>query len=480
MGQIPRWWRVRPLLTVKPGQPHLVRPAVKELQLKLNASGVLDCPLTVNGVFDVQTFAALIQFQKANNLPPNGATTLPTWAALDQVRLRLRGANDLYARFLVDVEMEPCMLTSRIVLATNSVQLFVQRCLLNLEPEVELSPEDAKEWAWMKNYRVWEANRKVFLYPENWIEPELRDDKTPFFVNLESGLLQDEVNDSTVEREYVKYLQVLDRVAQLEISGLYRQWEVDCDILHVIGRTRNTPHLYYYRRWVDQRYWTPWERVEADVEGDHLAPVVWNRRLYLFWPIFMEKAVEGLDDNEIPKRFYEIRLAWSEYRDGKWSSKRVTNDFFNSVPKTEIEGKDRFSFWTQFDDEDRLYLLSDIRAEDAKEITPEPLSQQFRFAQCNGALEITKHTVTGLFSGEWNPFEAVPYKILTRVPGTFRAFNGLMEFLGPHKLTVFTEGQIRAGGIAGVGLENLDMDTVKSADLLLKTPGRFRLTLPIT
>ena len=29
-------------------------------------------------------------------------------------------------------------------------------------------------WAWRKNYRVWDANRQVFLYPENWIEPELR------------------------------------------------------------------------------------------------------------------------------------------------------------------------------------------------------------------------------------------------------------------------------------------------------------------
>jgi len=29
-------------------------------------------------------------------------------------------------------------------------------------------------WTWQKNYRVWEPNRKVFLYPENWIEPELR------------------------------------------------------------------------------------------------------------------------------------------------------------------------------------------------------------------------------------------------------------------------------------------------------------------
>ncbi len=249
---IPRLEPVHPVLSFNPNQPPLIRPAVKELQLKLNASGVLSRPLTVNGVYENQTFGALVVFQTANNLPPNGATSPATWDALDQVRQRLRGSNDLYAHFLVDVEMDACMLTSRIVLATNAVQLFVQRCLLNLEPEVELSPEDIKEWAWMKNYRVWEANRKVFLYPENWIEPELRDDKTPFFINLESGLLQDEVNDSTVEREYLKYLQDLDRVAQLEVSGLYRQWEVDQDILHVIGRTRNTPHLYYYRRCVDQ------------------------------------------------------------------------------------------------------------------------------------------------------------------------------------------------------------------------------------
>ncbi|HVQ41181.1 MAG TPA: ATP-binding protein [Vicinamibacterales bacterium] len=29
-------------------------------------------------------------------------------------------------------------------------------------------------WAWRKNYRVWEANRRVFLYPQSWVEPELR------------------------------------------------------------------------------------------------------------------------------------------------------------------------------------------------------------------------------------------------------------------------------------------------------------------
>ena len=29
------------------------------------------------------------------------------------------------------------------------------------------------EWEWRKRYRIWDANRKIFLYPENWIEPDL-------------------------------------------------------------------------------------------------------------------------------------------------------------------------------------------------------------------------------------------------------------------------------------------------------------------
>ena len=29
------------------------------------------------------------------------------------------------------------------------------------------------DWEWLERYRVWDANRKIFLYPENWIEPEI-------------------------------------------------------------------------------------------------------------------------------------------------------------------------------------------------------------------------------------------------------------------------------------------------------------------
>ncbi|PIE18638.1 MAG: hypothetical protein CSA65_04315 [Proteobacteria bacterium] len=231
--------------------------------------------------------------------------------------------------------MSPCQLTSRIKQAMSSVQLYVQRALMSLEPDVELSSEDAREWKWMKNYRVWEANRKVFLYPENWIEPELRDDKSPFFEELENDLLQSELTADSAERAVLAYLDKLDDVARLEVAGFFHQKPTtgdSADILHVFGRTRGTPARYFYRQRVDGWRWTPWEKVEVDIEGDHLLPVIHNRRLYVFWAQITEAALEEVPDTpqqggdktqEKPEKYFQLRLAWAEHRSGKWSSKKL-------------------------------------------------------------------------------------------------------------------------------------------------------------
>jgi len=249
---------------------------------------------------------------------------------------------ELFEHFLIDVEMEPCMATSRIKQAISSVQLFVQRCFMNLERElVPPGTLPANQWAWMRSYRVWEANRKIFLYPENWIEPELRDDKSPFFEDLENELLQNDVTDATAESAFLGYLEKLDEVARLDVRGVY--WEVEpartwdrptvderdrVDVLHVFGRTRGAPPAYYYRRLIARTTWTPWERAQVDVEGDHLLPVVVNRRLYLFWPIFREITLAGAEHpggsgSPPHQQQLEIGLAWSEYANGRWSPKRV-------------------------------------------------------------------------------------------------------------------------------------------------------------
>ncbi|AMN67511.1 neuraminidase-like domain-containing protein [Psychrobacter sp. P11G5] len=252
----------------------------------------------------------------------------------------------IYAYFLMDAEMNPCMLTSRIKLAISSVQLFVQRCLMNLEPGVTLDDEAASQWQWMKNYRVWEANRKIFLYPENWIEPELRLEKSSFFEDLENELLQNDVTSETAETAFLNYLEKLDEVARLEVSSVYND-EEEAGTLYVLGRTKNIPRKYFYRRWKNRRRWTPWESVPVDIEGENVSITRHNRRLYLFWFMTTERAdtskngqvkVPEVGDKQYsidrPYRYLEIKLAWSQYDHGSWSPKKLSNSSIDTESTT--------------------------------------------------------------------------------------------------------------------------------------------------
>ena len=127
---------------------------------------------------------------------------------------------------LIDPKMGACQMTSRIVQATIAIQTFVDRCFLGFEPEV--SPTMATDgrwdqWKWMKAYRLWEANRKVFLFPENWVEPELRRDKSFAFKELEDELLQTELTEDSARDAFLNYIDKLDQVANLDITGVHWQ-----------------------------------------------------------------------------------------------------------------------------------------------------------------------------------------------------------------------------------------------------------------
>jgi hypothetical protein len=277
----------------------------------------------------------------------------------------------LYEYLLVDVQMGACMKTTRIRLALNSVQLFVQRCLMNLEANVAIGDEPQirrrwNEWeSWRQLYRVWEANRKVFLYPEDWMDPALRDDKTPFFQELEDELLQADVTNDTAEAAILNYLHKLDQVSKLEVMGIFIEEDrlLQRRVLHVVARTYGEPHEWFYRTLTSARpqpwhegVWSPWERIDTDVEGDHVLPIVWNSHVYLFWALFDQKAdrptSKELNDKDTvhdSKNRWYIRFAWSERRNGKWTSKRLSKE---SLRTNCLESGDRtvtaedFSFST--------------------------------------------------------------------------------------------------------------------------------------
>jgi peptidoglycan hydrolase-like protein with peptidoglycan-binding domain len=261
-------------------------------------------------------------------------------------RLHLQNSNQLYQTLLIDVETAPGALTSRVKQAISSVQLFIQRSLLNLEPDVPPGLIDRTQWEWMQRYRVWEANRKVFLYPHAFIRPELRDDKTPFFKELESELLQGELTNESCERALGHYLEKLRTVAKLEIGGMCVQRDFDPgelhkEVVHLFGRTANLPHKWFYRRQLVSRNdvvsWTPWEEVPLDIEVAHVSPTVWNRRLYLFWKILRVEPVNEKGDTQT-----KFHVAWSELVDGKWNSKHITPP--DQALVVDLKGSDKYSF----------------------------------------------------------------------------------------------------------------------------------------
>ncbi|HHJ20366.1 MAG TPA: hypothetical protein ENJ84_11185 [Gammaproteobacteria bacterium] len=250
---------------------------------------------------------------------------------------------DLYYYFLLDVDLEGCARTSKVVAAISSVQLYVHRVLMNLEQsedgEIQVVPDNPedfiKEWEWRKNYRVWEANRKVFLYPENWIEPELRDNKTPLFEDLESELLQQEINEQTVLDAYAGYMRGFEELAHLKIAGSFHEKDDKnkTDTLHLFGVTSDEPPIYYYRGIENAHYgelvngrgivWHPWRKVDVQIPVSKVSPIVFRGRLYVFWVEITTRPKNEVKDGSSKFVGYQhkMSLKYTSLRlDGSWTT----------------------------------------------------------------------------------------------------------------------------------------------------------------
>ncbi|HSD88397.1 MAG TPA: neuraminidase-like domain-containing protein, partial [Kofleriaceae bacterium] len=250
----------------------------------------------------------------------------------------------LYEYFLIDVSSGGCSTTSRLVAATTSAQLYVHRVLMNLEQDgrpttdpdhvaLRMPVDAAAEWEWRKNYRVWQANRSVFLWPENYLEPDLRDDKTPLFLDLEQELLQTEISDQNVLDAYTKYLAGLEEVGSLALAGAYHQVGATSDVLHLFGVSAGDPATYYYRTCENLRrsrrdpnaaaVWSAWQKLTVQITGRKVSPIVHRGRLHVFWIDIKTKPVSRVVDgsSEFGGYSHAMTLRFTTLRpDGAWTT----------------------------------------------------------------------------------------------------------------------------------------------------------------
>ena len=304
---------------------------------------------------------------KANNILRNNQRRALINYLIQQDYMRSRFIYDesnLFDFFLIDVQMGSDLKTSRLKQGISTVQLFIQRCILGLEKAQGISSNtiNLDRWSWMQKYRLWEASRKVFLYPENWLDPTLRDDKSEAFRVLEDSILQTDLSQSTLDDQIRTYLYAASEVADLDVQAY--QWDKVGSYsgkFHLFARTRHAPYSYYYRSLEissgtsPKVFWQPWSKIDVEVPaietdgdgkalpvpGSYLVPALHGRRLFLFLPQVTLKTISDPTSSastktfqqlgnenaraNVPTKFWQVQMGWTEYRNGRWSPKQMSS-----------------------------------------------------------------------------------------------------------------------------------------------------------
>lgn len=237
----------------------------------------------------------------------------------------IKTARNVYEFLLTDVEMGASTTISYIKEALNAAQLYLQRCRLQLEPGVlDMTHIQDAWWEWMMNYRVWEANRKIFVYPENYLIPNLRKNATPQFTALVQALQQSDINKAYVGSAFTAYINGFAEVAQLKTVDAYRTRINDTDTLYLLARTKTGPYTYYYCYQAENMPWTSWEKIDLSVNSPNGTLVYAFSRPFLFWNEIKKNntsAVSGESGNVKTNNSltYTVSVMYSFLnQEGKW------------------------------------------------------------------------------------------------------------------------------------------------------------------
>ena len=239
-------------------------------------------------------------------------------------------ANRLFNYFLIDVQMTSCQVTSRVVQAYIAVQIFVERCLMNLEaPEVvvDLTQDDTwNQWEWMSRYRIWEANREVFLYPENWLIESQRPNRTEIYQKFEQEVRQGQSTADYLQTVVLNYIDRLDGLAHLLVTGTCE--DPVAGTIYVVARSLADPPVFYLRSYVNGA-WTGWTQIQLDIKAHQVVPALYRGRVCLFW---MDVKVSNEPQQTLPAaqqsstapsqtvdRYVTLGVNFSIFRNGSWA-----------------------------------------------------------------------------------------------------------------------------------------------------------------
>ncbi|MCP3687267.1 MAG: hypothetical protein GY784_02530 [Gammaproteobacteria bacterium] len=282
----------------------------------------------------------------------------------------IEDVNSLSEYLLTDVEVSGKFYTSRVKEAIGAYQTYFYRIIMKLEPGLEMDAEFVKNlWDWFKSYRVWEANRKVFVTPENYLEPDLRKNSSDIFNTFQSSLKQGTVNESTISTAFQNYLTDFSTIANLKVVASHLgdiDYETNQASLFFVGYSKTTQE-YYYRiatlSYNPNTYaytpadWQPWVKVNIKIPADQVKITYAFDRLFLFWIEYTladsagDNSGDGTYTSYIKYTYFQASSDWSQ-------PQSVEDMGFDADYSTAESGKKTYSNYVKYREINDVLTLS--------------------------------------------------------------------------------------------------------------------------
>lgn len=237
---------------------------------------------------------------------------------------------DVYEYLLIDPLVSNAVPTSRVAQAMSSIQQYINGITMNMEPGYQtqyLDQDNINSWkGGLSQYDIWAGEVELDTYPENYIDPTLRQSQTAYFKDLLTDLNQNTINNDTAQQAVMNYLNKFEQVANLTIvSGYLDSTDQTSGIYYFLGKSSTSPVQYYWRSFdmsknvdnvVSTDAWSEWYPMNTTISEDNLQGIprlaYFNNRLYLFW---FEKTTGGNVTGVTDGSTYDIITAYLSYCD---------------------------------------------------------------------------------------------------------------------------------------------------------------------
>lgn len=260
------------------------------------------------------------------------ATILHTCStSTNRVLKRITNANALSEYMLTDVQVESKVRTSEVVFAISAIQTLINRTLHGFEAYLDINDTSfGQTWSWMRHYRTWEANRKIFLHPENYLDPQFLPSASDQYEAFVATITASQLSDDVIQTAYKTYLNDVAAVNKMELSSNYFHQDGAHAYLYLLAKSNDT-HKFYVRSIKLEGSWskgfkylsaTAWADTGIPVT-DSEARIIYSRgRVFVFYLEFMldtDVQLGSDDDYKNVNRGYQCSI--------KYTYKNLSGDF---------------------------------------------------------------------------------------------------------------------------------------------------------